>query len=228
MERDFAWKKLISRSNHWLDVHTATAAVKLDVTVNKCPDRVIAAEANIATRSELGTTLAKDDVTGDDGLAAKFFHTETLADAVASVFDTALSFFMGHEILLGGDGFDFETGKLAAMTDGAVVALTSAEFESDHFVILKLIDDFSAHFGAGDERLADLKISAIGYEKHFGKIDIRTDFRVEFFDVDFVTGLDSILFATCLYHCVCHKKTKLNRVGENGGKRFLCKRKNPP
>jgi len=172
------------------------------VTVNESPDRVIASEANIATRSELSATLAKDDVTGDDGLAAKFFHTETLADAVASVFDTALSFFMGHEILLGGDGFDFETGKLAAMTDGAVVALTSAEFESDHFVILKLIDDFGADFGAGDEGLADLKIRSIGYEKNFGKIDIRADFRVEFFDVDFVAGLDSILFATCLYHLV--------------------------
>lgn len=188
------------------------------MTVNESPDGVIASEAHIATGRELGATLAEDDVACDDRFAAKFFHTETLADAVASVFDTALSFFMGHEILLGGDGFDFETGELATMTDSAVVALTSAEFESDHFVILELIHNFGADFGAGNERLADLKIRSIGNEKHFGKMDVRADFTVEFFYVDFVAGLDSILFSTCLYHCVCHKKTKLNRVGENGGK----------
>jgi hypothetical protein len=87
------------RSN-WNNVHTATIAVKFYVAIHKCPDRVVTAEANIAAGLEFGSTLAEDDVTGDDGLAAEFFNAKTLADAVASVFDTALSFFMSHKKLL--------------------------------------------------------------------------------------------------------------------------------
>jgi hypothetical protein len=85
---------------NWNNVHTATIAVKFYVAIHKCPDRVVTAEADIAAGLEFGSTLAEDDVTGDDGLATEFFNAKTLADAVASVFDTALSFFMSHKKLL--------------------------------------------------------------------------------------------------------------------------------
>jgi hypothetical protein len=92
------WNALVRRN--WHNVHTATIAVKFHVAIHKSPDRVVAAEADIATGLEFGSTLAENDITGDDGLAAEFFNAKTLADAVASVFDTALSFFMSHKKLL--------------------------------------------------------------------------------------------------------------------------------
>jgi len=92
------WNELV-RGN-WNNVHAATIAVKFHVAIHKSPDRVVTAEADIAAGLEFGSTLAENDITGDDGLAAEFFNAKTLADAVASVFDTALSFFMSHKKLL--------------------------------------------------------------------------------------------------------------------------------
>jgi hypothetical protein len=201
----------------WFDVHTATIAIKFHISVHERPDCVIATEADIATGLEFGSALAENDVSGNDGFTAEFFNAETLADAVASVFNTTLSFFMGHEILFCGDCFDFKAGQLATVADCAVIAFTAAEFESDNFVILELIDDFGANLGACYERFADFDIAALADKKHVREIDVRADFGFEFFDVDFVSGLDSILFATCLNHCVCHKKTLLNRVGDLRG-----------
>jgi len=89
------WNELV-RGN-WNNVHAATIAVKFHVAIHKSPDRVVTAEADIAAGLEFGSTLAENDITGDDGLAAEFFNAKTLADAVASVFDTALSFFMSHK-----------------------------------------------------------------------------------------------------------------------------------
>jgi hypothetical protein len=92
------WNELV-RGN-WHNVHTATIAVKFHVAIHKSPDRVVTAEADIATGLEFGSTLAENDIPSDDGLAAEFFNAKTLADAVASVFNTALSFFMSHKKLL--------------------------------------------------------------------------------------------------------------------------------
>jgi len=201
----------------WFDVYTATITIKFHISVHERPDCVIATEADIATGLEFGSALAENDVSGNDGFTAEFFNAETLADAVASVFNTALSFFMGHEILFSGDCFDFKASQLAAVADCAVIAFAAAEFESDDFVVLELIDDFGANLGACHERFADFDIAALADKKHVREINVRADFGFEFFDVDFVSGLDSILFATCLNHCVCHKKTLLNRVGDLRG-----------
>jgi hypothetical protein len=40
---------------------------------------VILATANSNTRMNLGAALADDDVAGDHGLTAEFFHTESVA-----------------------------------------------------------------------------------------------------------------------------------------------------
>ena len=71
------------------------------MTVYKRPDCVIATETHIAAGLKFGSALAEDDISGDDGFTAEFFDTETLANTIASVFDTALSFFMSHRKLLG-------------------------------------------------------------------------------------------------------------------------------
>ena len=61
-------------------------------------ERVVAAHADVRARAETGAALADEDVAGDDRLAAKFFHAQPLADAVAAVAYAALTFFMRHKI----------------------------------------------------------------------------------------------------------------------------------
>jgi len=79
-----------------VDVHAASCTVKADPAIDQGEDRVITPETDIASGNELGAALADDDVSGNDRLVAEFLHAETLADAVASVLDASLSFFMGH------------------------------------------------------------------------------------------------------------------------------------
>jgi hypothetical protein len=87
----------MGRRRHWLDVDPAAIAIKFHVSINECEDGVIAPKTDIAAGMEFRAPLAKDDVSRDDGLAAKFLDAETFAGAVASIFDAALTFFMSHK-----------------------------------------------------------------------------------------------------------------------------------
>jgi len=93
------------------------------------------------------------------------------------------------------------------MTDRAVVAFTTAEFEGDHLVVFELIDDFGSDLGAVHERGSDLDFAAISDKKNFGKLNVRADLCVEFLDLDLVAGFHAVLFAAGLDDCVCHRKT---------------------
>ena len=88
----------------WLDVHTTTVAVEVDVAGDAGVDGVVLAEVNIQAGVPLGATLTNDDVAGDDDFATELFHAEALGVRIATVLDGALSFFMGHGIgKLGGE-----------------------------------------------------------------------------------------------------------------------------
>ena len=87
---------LVSGNLNGVDIHTTTGAVEANLAVDERKDGVVATEADVATGKELCATLADDDVTGDDSLVTEFLHAEALADAVASVLDASLSFFMCH------------------------------------------------------------------------------------------------------------------------------------
>ena len=78
------------------NIHAAAFAVEEHLAINQCKKRVVAAHADANARMHLGAALADDDVAGDDRLTAKFFHAEAFAAGIATVFDGALSFFMGH------------------------------------------------------------------------------------------------------------------------------------
>jgi len=52
-------------------------ALELDDTVDQCVKRVVLAHADVLARVDFRTTLANDDVSGADELAAEFFHTES-------------------------------------------------------------------------------------------------------------------------------------------------------
>ena len=53
---------------------------------------------DVAARLELAAALADDDATGADSFAAKGFHAEAFAIAVAPVADAALTFLMCHKL----------------------------------------------------------------------------------------------------------------------------------
>ena len=83
-----------SRGNH---VHAAAVLVEEHPAIDQSEERVIPATTDSESRMDLGAALADDDVSGDDGLATELLHAEALAAGVASVFNGALSFFMGHK-----------------------------------------------------------------------------------------------------------------------------------
>ena len=78
------------------DVHAAAVPVEPDFAVRQREQGPIAARADILARDELRAALPNDDAASGDGLAAKRFYAEPFTDAVASVPDAALTFFMCH------------------------------------------------------------------------------------------------------------------------------------
>jgi hypothetical protein len=79
-----------------IDIHPPPGAIEADVSIHQRENCVIAAESYVFSWQKLRPTLADNDITGNDQLAAESFHTQPFADAVAAVFDAALSFFMSH------------------------------------------------------------------------------------------------------------------------------------
>jgi len=79
-----------------INIHTTTSAVEADGTINERENGVVASKTDIAARKIFGATLTDNDVSGDNALGTEFLHAKTLADAVTSVLDASLSFFMGH------------------------------------------------------------------------------------------------------------------------------------
>ena len=80
------------------------------MTINEGKNGVIASKADIAAGMEFCAALAKDDVSRDDGLPAKLLYAEAFADAVASILDASLTFFVSHKPGLRSNGFDLEPG----------------------------------------------------------------------------------------------------------------------
>ena len=74
------------------DIHAATFAVKLHFAVHEGEEGPVAAHADVLASFEFGTALTNDDAAGSNNLATVTFHAEALADAVASVTYTALTF----------------------------------------------------------------------------------------------------------------------------------------
>ena len=87
-----------ARLNAGLPLYPASAAIETHLAVHQGENRVIAAETDILAGLEFRSALADDDVPGNDCLAAKFFDTQSLADAVATVLDASLTFLVSHKI----------------------------------------------------------------------------------------------------------------------------------
>ena len=63
----------------------------------QCEQGIVFATADGLAGMEVGTTLANDDVAGDDVLATEALHAKSLGMRVAAVTGGAKTFFMSHE-----------------------------------------------------------------------------------------------------------------------------------
>ena len=72
--------------------------VELDLAVREGEQGPVAADADVLAGVQLAAALTNDDVTGDDGLAAKFLYAETFRVALATVGGRACTFFMRYVI----------------------------------------------------------------------------------------------------------------------------------
>jgi len=60
------------------DFDLAVNLVVLDGAILECKERPIATDADVASGVDASAALADQDIAGDDGLTAKFFHAEPL------------------------------------------------------------------------------------------------------------------------------------------------------
>src|ERR1017187_8770025 len=105
-KRRGAWPRLeirlprsILRRRLRLHVHAPAVLVEDDFAVHEREKRPVAPRADIFARDKLRAALPDNDAAGGDRFAAKRFHAEPFADAVAAVADAALTFLMCHKKL---------------------------------------------------------------------------------------------------------------------------------
>lgn len=78
-------------------MNSAVHPVKRDLAIHESEERPIAADANVLAGVEIRPALPDEDTAGSDNLASEPLHTEALADAVATIANTALTFLMCHK-----------------------------------------------------------------------------------------------------------------------------------
>src|SRR5689334_9641605 len=81
-------------------IDPVTTLVKNHFAVHEREQRPIPSRADILAGDKLRAALADQDAAGGDELTAKSFNSKPLADAVAPIADTALTFFVCHKFFL--------------------------------------------------------------------------------------------------------------------------------
>ena len=139
-------------------VHPATASIEPHLPVNQGENSVVAPQPDVLAGKKLCPALADENIAGKHLLRAEFLYSEALADAVATIFDAALSFFVCHwevEFDLGfsrrrllrlriqSDPGNLYPGQLPAMTDRTVITFAPAIFKREDLFAFPLLDDFA-------------------------------------------------------------------------------------
>jgi hypothetical protein len=148
---EIGWRKLVFRSGGNLrdDIHAAAVLVELHLAVGECEQRPVTAGADILARDKFAATLTDDDAARADNRAAKFFYAEPFADAVATVANTSLTFFMCHKPeKLTFDFFDFDDRQFLTVTDGFVITFAALHLESQFLVATFVFDHVGNDTGA--------------------------------------------------------------------------------
>ena len=86
--------KLFCRNR--IDIDPTAAPIEPNAAVDESKNRIIAAQTDVFSRQKLGPALPNDDIASEDRFASESFYTEAFTDAVAPIFDAALSFFVCH------------------------------------------------------------------------------------------------------------------------------------
>jgi len=196
---EIGWRKSVFRGGgHFRDdIHTAAIFVELHLAVGECEQRPVTAGADVLARDKFAAALADDDAARRDDRASKFFYAQPLADAVATVADTSLTFFMCHKPeKLTFDLFDFDDRQFLTMPDGFVITFAAFHLESQFLLAANVFDDIginrcAAHGGGPDGKFA-LAID----EQNAVKRDRLARLGFETFDFQRVASSDTILFAT--------------------------------
>ena len=80
----------------WVDIYPSSRPIEAHVPIDQRKNGVVASKPDIFPGQKFRPSLPHNNVARDNQLAPKFFHTQPLADAIAPVLYTALSFFVSH------------------------------------------------------------------------------------------------------------------------------------
>jgi hypothetical protein len=81
-----------------LDVDAAAAFIENNLAIRESEQSPITTGANILTGDKFGAALTHKNAAGGYCFATITFYTETLADAITTVPDATLTFFMCHKL----------------------------------------------------------------------------------------------------------------------------------
>lgn len=185
----------LGRLSEGRHVDALALAVEEHLAVHEGEQGPIAAGADVLARDKLRTALTHDDAAGADDMAAIFFHAKTLADAIASVAATALSFFMCHKFL-SVDGFDLHHGQLLAVTGGLMIALAAAHLERDDLVTTLMLDHIGHNICTTDERRAHRYLAVVVDQQDTVKRDRLASLDLEAFNLQLITRSNAVLLPT--------------------------------
>jgi len=90
------WGKILIFFDLGLHVDAAAVFVEQHLAIYQGKQCPVASGANILAGDELRAALPNQNTARRDSLTAKFFYAKPFADAVASITNAALSFFMCH------------------------------------------------------------------------------------------------------------------------------------
>src|SRR3954463_11995134 len=103
---------------------------------------------------------------------------------------------------------DLDPGQLSPVTDGAVITFSAAILERDDFLVFALLDHFTSHGRAFDERGTMGDLVAIRVKKDIGENAFLAGFFIEEIDIDDVSFRHAVLSAASLDNCVSHTKSR--------------------
>src|SRR5437867_8718646 len=89
-------ERLSSFRSDRIDIYPPTRPIEAHVAIDQRKNCVIASKSHVFPGQKFRSALAHNNISSYNHLVSKSFHAEPLADAVATVFDAALSFFMSH------------------------------------------------------------------------------------------------------------------------------------
>src|SRR5436853_486782 len=163
--------------------------------------RVVASHADVRAGMHLRAALAHQDLTGIDPLAAERLDAEALGLGIAPVARAAARFLVSHALPLQ-DIVYADLGVGLPMALRFLVVLAPAQLEDLQFLAAPVRHHRTLHLGAGDERRADLQVVAFADEQYFVERDRRADFSRQRLHAQLRAGLNTVLLAAGLDHCV--------------------------